>query len=123
MFAVKEETFQTETLARIFLEQGDPKRAAEIFTRLLEHEPGNRAAAEGLSRCQVLLGRGEKAMQERRLAALKLMLSRLRGEPVETPAAPAAQPSAPEPQQRKRLLLQGLLEKVVAWRSERAGRR
>jgi putative thioredoxin len=54
--------------ARAMMEAGDTASAGQLYARIIEHEPGNVAAAAGLARCAVAAGDVEQAKQA--LAAL-----------------------------------------------------
>ncbi len=54
--------------AKAMAEAGDTANAGQLYARILEHEPGNVAAAAGLARCAVMAGDVEQAKQA--LAAL-----------------------------------------------------
>ena len=49
--------------AQQLAEAGQPERAAKVYERILQSEPGNPAALAGLARCQIGLGRLAAARQ------------------------------------------------------------
>jgi putative thioredoxin len=49
--------------AQQLAEAGQPERAAKVYERILQSEPGNPAALAGLARCQIGLGRMAAARQ------------------------------------------------------------
>ncbi len=92
------EAIETETLARVYLKQGAPARAAAIFERLLKLNPDNPSLAVGLAECRLALKNREARDgmdTERKLVILQDLLARLLGEPV-SPVLPEAEPE-PEP--------------------------
>jgi hypothetical protein len=132
---------ETETLARLYLDQGHPERALPIFERLLAEDPGRLSAAEGVRQCRAALG--EAGMdREKKLSYLRKLLSRLTGEampeepapkpvlesvPEQMPAEPQAQPVVEEaaavpppiptkpldPREKKLKLLQTMLQRLT----------
>ncbi len=77
-----DDVLETETLAWVYLKQGHPKRAAEIFERLLKADRDNQSAIRGLSSCRELLddrGREAGMLNQEKLLVLQRMLSRLTG--------------------------------------------
>jgi hypothetical protein len=88
-------SMETETLARLYLDQGHPERALPIFERLLAEDPGRMSAAEGVKRCRAALG--EAGMdREKKISYLRKLLSRLTGVAEPEPDAPVSEP-APAP--------------------------
>ena len=110
------DTMETETLAKLYLEQGHPERAAPIYERLLEEDPARSSVAEGLARCRAAMRarRTEGDMEaERRLSVLKQMLARLTGaEPEPVGEAMPAAPLKADPRERKLQLLRAMLLKL-----------
>jgi hypothetical protein len=86
---------ETETLARLYLEQGHVMQAFQVYEKLLAKDPGRASVQEGLARCRALLasrGKESSLKNPKRLAVLQELLSRLTEK---TPAAPRAVPVAP----------------------------
>ena len=95
------ESLETETLARLYLAQGDPERALRIYERLAAARPGSSSLAEGLARCRAEIAHEQRAPgqleggmdpNQKRLQMLQNMLQRLTGQDPE-PQQPM--PSAP----------------------------
>ena len=119
-----EQSMETETLARLYLEQGHPERAAAILERLLEREPARLSLQEGLARARAAMAahRGsdpkDGSMSQTKLQILRGLLSRLTGEPpeqedpVETPAVSPLKPPASAPAQRRVEILRAMLQRL-----------
>lgn len=129
------DSMETETLARLYLDQGHPERALPIFERVLAEDPGRLSAAEGVKQCRAALG--EAGMdREKKISYLRKLLSRLTGEvapeepiPEPVPAEPQFQPAVEEtaavpppipatrkpadPRERKLELLQAMLQRLT----------
>jgi hypothetical protein len=46
---IENDVFYTRTMAKVYADQGNLKKAAEIYKYLLSHEPGRRDLIEALS--------------------------------------------------------------------------
>jgi predicted Zn-dependent protease len=131
---VGDRSMETETLARLYLEQGHPERAAAIFERLLRREPTRASLLEGLSKARAAMANdqaGDQAngrakdpkegrMSREKLQVLRRLLSRLTGEvldqeePALPPAAAPLKPPASAPGQRKVEFLRAMLQRLQA---------
>ncbi len=50
-----DDVFYTRTMAKVLVDQGNLKKAAEIYHYLLEHEPGNPDLVDALSEIETQL--------------------------------------------------------------------
>jgi len=116
--AVVAEAIETETLARVYLKQGAPARAAAIFERLLKLDPDNPSLAVGLAECRVALKNREARDgmdTERKLIILQDLLARLLGEAV----SPVLNEAEPEPKpQVAAMALEDLTDEATAVEAE-----
>lgn len=118
--AMVDDILETQTLAWLYLKQGHPERAAEIFGRLLSADRDNESAARGLASCRDLLrARGREAgmAQGKRIAVLQQMLARLTGTQVpdnaaKTSARATAIPERMNPREKKLRLLRSMLDRL-----------
>jgi hypothetical protein len=118
-----QDAFETETLARLYLDQGHPEKALPIFKRLHQQDPSSSSISQGLAHCEELLANrsgGGQLSHEKRLAILKRLLAMLRGElPAEPRRHPVAAAAAPQPptlslRERRLAVLQKLMKRLTA---------
>jgi hypothetical protein len=118
-----QDAFETETLARLYLDQGHPEKALPIFKRLQQQDPSSASVSQGLARCEKLLAgqsAGSPINHEQRLTVLKHLLAALRGElpkpPRQRVVAAAVAPQAPalSPRERRLAVLQKLMKRLTA---------
>lgn len=111
----------SETLAWLYLRQGDVRRARQMFEHLLVASPGNSEVRCGLERCRRMEHGGGLTMNNsKRLQVLRLLLARFTGQPapaVEMVEGDAVKESRSlDPAQRRLQLLQEMLQRVRQWR-------
>jgi hypothetical protein len=118
-----QDAFETETLARLYLDQGHPEKALPIFKRLHRQDPSRSSISQALAHCEELLASrsvGSQVTHEKRLAILKRLLAMLRGElpaePRERLGAAVAARQSPTLSLRERRLavLQNLMKRLTA---------
>jgi predicted Zn-dependent protease len=115
-----DDVLETETLAWVYLKQGHPKRAAEIFERLLSADRDNQSAIRGLSSCRELLGdRGREAgmANNEKLLVLQQMLARLTGtqfagDGMKAGARATVKAEQENPREKKLRLLKSMLDRL-----------
>ncbi len=103
-----QDAFETETLARLYLDQGHPEKALPIFKLLHKQDPSSSSISHGLAHCEELLANrsgGSQLNHEKRLAILKRLLAMLRGEP---------QPPTLSLRERRLAVLQKLMKRLTA---------
>ena len=105
-----ESALETETLARLYLEQGHPERAEPIYRRLLEKDPHRSSLVEGLRKCreaQASRGGEEADVKQKRFRVLQELLARLTGD------APRSRRAAPAPGRVEAMLTEGIAHPVA----------
>jgi hypothetical protein len=118
-----QDAFETETLARLYLDQGQPEKALPILRRLHQEDPLKVSVASALAKCEELVAHrsaGSPMKQEKRLESLKRMLAALNNE---IPVGPQrrlssdradVQPPALSPRERRLAMLRTLLNRLSA---------
>jgi len=120
--------FETETVARLYLDQGHPDRALAIFERLLARNPGNEALVEGFRQSRAQLEKRvteAKMAEEKKLRVLQEMLASLEGrQPVPAKSAVSGEragtpASVPESGGDKLDLLRSMLQRLEDSKADR----
>jgi hypothetical protein len=109
-----QDAFETETLARLYLDQGHPEKALPIFKLLHKQDPSSSSISHGLAHCEELLANrsgGSQLNHEKRLAILKRLLAMLRGELTAEPRPP---PPTLSLRERRLAVLQKLMKRLTA---------
>ena len=52
----------TKTLAEVYLSQGDPRRALEIYCEILKREPSNREIREAVRKLRSMIGQSPRSL-------------------------------------------------------------
>jgi len=112
---------ETETMARLYLQQGHPAKALPIFERLLAVDPARASLSEGLARCREMLASGRKdegVNLDGRLKVLQRMLATLTGEapPEEVQPPPVSMAPPAEPESKRLEILRAMLARLQSVR-------
>ena len=62
--SLMDEFLESETLARLYLEQGHPGRALRIYEHLAAARPGSATLSDGITRCREEIARAAHGLVE-----------------------------------------------------------